>query len=214
MVNSSPGRPRTGPRYEPRSMLTNPHEFGKKLNPEFVEETGANAAQVSGAMVQHVFAKGIHDAMLERGMSLVTLSELTKLNYQRLTRILRGSVLMRIDDIGLIARALPEAFDPVVGKYDPRARFNTDTPTKSRRARIYEAARPLSNTVLREPVTRQPYEGQSWPQETELEQPGTFPYAKLLTYITAQPPSIRATEIHSPPSGPGVDVLKPLDRPL
>jgi hypothetical protein len=196
-------------------MLRNPHEFGKKFNPEFVEETGANVTQVSGAMVQHAFAKGINDALLERGMSLVTLSELTRLNYQRLTRMLRGSVLMRLDDIGLIARALPEAFDPVVGKYDPRARFNTETPTKSRRAQILDAAWPLTNPALREAVRQQQHEGQSWPEKAKLEQSGTLPSAKPLTSdLTAQPPALPFPEMHSSATALGGHLLKPLGPAL
>ncbi|MFX1821073.1 helix-turn-helix transcriptional regulator [Pseudarthrobacter sp. CC4] len=135
-------------------MLINPREFGMKLHPEFVKETGANVTQVSGAMVQHLFAKGIRDALTERGMSVVTLSEMTGLNYQRLTRMLRGSVLMRMDDIGMIARAVPEAFDAVVGRYDPRDRFTSGK--KSRLAQIYEAARPLSHSPTQAPMTRKP----------------------------------------------------------
>lgn len=204
MVKSNPVRPRTGPRYEPRSMLTHPQEFGRKINPEFVEETPANISQVSGARVQHVFAKGINDAVLERGMSLVTLSEMTGLNYQRLTRMLRGSVLMRIDDIGMIARALPESFDSVVGKYDPRARFNTTTPTKSRLSRIYEAARPLSNSRTEEPVIRQPDHKQGEPQSPEPHQPSTFspPTYTPAIWLPAQQPSLQQEQahLHQPPS--------------
>jgi hypothetical protein len=150
-------RPRTGPRYEPRAMLINPREFGRRLYPEFVEETNENVTQVSGAMVQHMFAKGIRDALMDRGMSVVTLSEMTGLNYQRLTRMLRGSVLMRMDDVGMIARAVPEAFDWVVGRYDPRDRFMSEK--KSRLAQIYEAARPLGSSSIGEPRRRTP--GQS-----------------------------------------------------
>lgn len=134
-------------------MLSNPHEFGRRMNPEFVKETAANVTQVSGAMIQHVFAKGIRDALMERGMSVVTLSEITGLNYQRLTRMLRGSVLMRMDDIGMIARAVPEAFNSVVGRYDPR---NRSEPGKSRLAQIYEAARPLSQLPTGKALTRKP----------------------------------------------------------
>lgn len=157
MVEPSPVRPRTGPRYEPRLLLKNPREFGKKLEPEFVAETGENSAQISGAMVQHVFAKGIREALMERGMSLLELSEWTGLNYQRLTRMLRGSVVMRIDDIGIFARHLPEAFDSSVGKYDPRARLNLANPTPSRLSRIYQAALPLGGPGIKEPKSRTEY---------------------------------------------------------
>lgn len=75
-------------------------------------------------------------------MSMVTLSEMTGLNYQRLSRMLGGAVLMRMDDIGLLARAIPEAFDSVAGHYDPRERFAASGP--SRLSRIFSAARPLA----------------------------------------------------------------------
>ncbi|MFJ5696540.1 helix-turn-helix domain-containing protein [Arthrobacter sp. NPDC093139] len=154
-------------------MLINPREFGRKLRPEFVKETEANVTQVSGAMIQHVFAKGIREALMERGMSVVTLSEMTGLNYQRLTRMLRGSVLMRLDDIGMIARALPEAFDSVVGRYDPRDRFDADK--KSRLARIYEAARPMGYSPTEEPVTRKSSQATDQTQTAEsLPPPSAF----------------------------------------
>ena len=154
MAKPSAERPRTGPRYEPRAMLIHPEEFGRKMHPEFVEESDANIAQVSGAMVQHVFAKGIRDALMERGMSVVILSDMTGLNYQRLTRMLRGSVLMRMDDVGMIARAVPEAFDSVVGRYDPRDRFRSDK--RSRLWQIYEAAGPLGQLSIGRPGKRTP----------------------------------------------------------
>lgn len=172
MVKPRRQRPRTGPRYEPRAFLINPREFGRKLHPEFVQETEANVTQVSGAMIQHVFAKGIRDALMERGMSVVALSEMTGLNYQRLTRMLRGSVLMRMEDIGMIARAIPEAFDAVVGRYDPRDRFTVEK--KSRLARIYEAARPFGHSPTEEPVTRAPSRETAETQATESQPPITF----------------------------------------
>jgi hypothetical protein len=119
-------------------MLVNPREFGRRMHPEFVKETGANVTQVSGAMVQHVFAKGIHDALMERGMSVVTLSEMTGLNYQRLTRMLRGSVLMRIDDIGMIARAVPEAFDSADRSAKPTGARQVTTSTNLRSCQALE----------------------------------------------------------------------------
>ena len=62
-------------------------------------------------MAQHAFAKEAHSALDERGMNIGDLSAATGLNYQRLTRMLRGSAIMRIDDIGVISRALPEVFE-------------------------------------------------------------------------------------------------------
>ncbi len=153
-------------------MLKNPPDFGKKLNPEFVDETGENSAQISGAMVQHVFAKGIREALTERGMSLLELSEWTGLNYQRLTRMLRGSVVMRIDDIGIFARHLPEAFDSSVGKYDPQARLSLTNLTPSRLSRIYNAALPLGDPAIREPGSRPEYPEKRVTPNPEPIQPG------------------------------------------
>ncbi|ACL42139.1 hypothetical protein Achl_4188 (plasmid) [Pseudarthrobacter chlorophenolicus A6] len=99
-----------GSHYEPRSQLSNPREFGKKLSPEFVQETPDNTYRVSGAMAQHAFAREVRLALHERGMTIEALSETTGLNYQRLTRILRGTAVMRLDDIGLISRTVPEVF--------------------------------------------------------------------------------------------------------
>ncbi|MFE4230061.1 XRE family transcriptional regulator [Arthrobacter sp. NPDC056886] len=92
-------------------MPKNPRDFGRKRSPAFVEETPENSRSVPGAMTQHAFAKETHFAFDERGMSMGDLSAATGLNYQRLTRILRGSAIMRVDDIGMISRVIPEVFE-------------------------------------------------------------------------------------------------------
>lgn len=118
----------SGSHYEPRSQLSNPGEFGKKLSPEFVQETPDNTRHISGAMAQHAFAREVRRALNERGMDIVALSEGTGLNYQRLTRLLRGSAVMRLEDIGLISRTLPEVFDQGIKSMQQLAAANPIQP--------------------------------------------------------------------------------------
>lgn len=108
-------RPRTGPRYEPRSLLVNPEDFGRELAPEFVAPTRENRVKLAGAKAQHVLVHHIRHALFRRHMTVVQLAESTGLNYQRLGRLMRGTALMRMEDLGLIARVVPEAFDFVLG---------------------------------------------------------------------------------------------------
>jgi predicted transcriptional regulator len=92
-------------------MLKNPRDFGRKRSPAFIEENPGNSRSVLGAMAQHAFAKETHSALDERGINIGDLSAATGLEYQRLTRVLRGSATMRIEDIGVISRVMPEVFD-------------------------------------------------------------------------------------------------------
>lgn len=62
-------------------------------------------------MAQHAFAKETHFALDEGGMSMGSPSAATGLEYQRLTRILRGSAIMRVEDIGMISGVMPEVFE-------------------------------------------------------------------------------------------------------
>lgn len=95
-------------------MLKHPRDFGKKRSPAFVEETPENSRSAPGATAQHAFAKETHFALDERGMSMGDLSAATVLEYQRPTRILRGSAIMRVEDIGMISRVMPEVFEASV----------------------------------------------------------------------------------------------------
>lgn len=56
----------------------------------FVEETSGNSRSVPGAMAQHAFAKATHSALDEREMNIGDLSTATRIEYQRLTRVLQG----------------------------------------------------------------------------------------------------------------------------
>lgn len=109
------GRPHTGPRYEPRALLIDPREFGRSLTPNLVERTAENASHIAGAQAQHVLSLRIRLALRGHGMTVTQLAASTGLNYQRLTRILRGTIVMRMEDLGLIARVIPDAFDYLLG---------------------------------------------------------------------------------------------------
>jgi transcriptional regulator with XRE-family HTH domain len=109
------GRPHTGPRYVPRDLLVDPSEFGRNPTPDFVQWTRENASHRAGAQAQHVLSLRIHEALRQRDMTVAQLASATNLNYQRLTRVLRGTIVMRMEDLGVIARVIPEAFDYVLG---------------------------------------------------------------------------------------------------
>jgi hypothetical protein len=103
-------RPHTAPRYIPRSFLANPKDFGALLTPKLVPETAENRSRLAGAQTQNALAWRVRLSLFMHGMTITQLARATGLNYQRLTRVIRGTILMRMEDIGAIAQVLPDAF--------------------------------------------------------------------------------------------------------
>ena len=110
MVETPSARHGLGERHEPRTVLRNPREFGKRTYPDTVDVPEDQRIRSQGDLAQHDFVRGIRSCLRERGMTVTDLSRVTGLNYQRLTRVFRGTSVMRIDDIGAIRAVLPEAF--------------------------------------------------------------------------------------------------------
>lgn len=120
MEEPRPARPRTGPRYQPRAFLINSQEFGRTRLAAFVEETPENKVQRAGSLAQHLLVERIRAALSPRNLSIIDLAELSGVKYQRLARLMRGAAPMYLEDIGLIANVVPEAFDFLLGDADGR----------------------------------------------------------------------------------------------
>jgi hypothetical protein len=91
-------------------MLKHPRDFGRKRTPAFVEETPENSGLYLARWHSTPSPKRLIRARRARNEH-GDLSAATGLEYHRLTRILRGSAIMRVEDIGMISRGTPDVYE-------------------------------------------------------------------------------------------------------
>ena len=89
------------PRFKPRSYTLDPKGFGKVAQLRWSEPGDpAEETQVITARVQHDFAYAISEAVAKSSYRTVkAYARATGTDYQRLTKILRGEAIMRLEDI-------------------------------------------------------------------------------------------------------------------
>lgn len=106
------------PRYVPRNFATHPAEFGQEWKIEWVQPAAGNEAAAVGARLQHGIAWYTRKAIRRSRdhQSLRSFADANGINYTRLTAMLRGEIVMRLDD----AAHLCELLDLPVG-LRPRA---------------------------------------------------------------------------------------------
>ncbi len=89
------------PRFKPRSFTLDPRGFGKVAQLRW-RETGDAGEETRAitARVQHDFAYAITEAVTRSPYRTVkAYAQATGTDYQRLTKILRGEAIMRLEDI-------------------------------------------------------------------------------------------------------------------
>jgi len=93
--------PVSDPRFKPRSYTLDPKGFGKVAQLRWREVTDPTEdTQLITARVQHDFAYAITEAVANSPHRTVkAYAHATGTDYQRLTRILRGDAIMRLEDI-------------------------------------------------------------------------------------------------------------------
>lgn len=89
------------PRFKPRSFTLDPRGFGKVAQLRWRDAgDGDEETEVLTAQVQHDFAYAITEAVTRsRYRTVKAYAHATGTDYQRLTRILRGDAIMRLEDI-------------------------------------------------------------------------------------------------------------------
>ena len=93
--------PVSDPRFKPRSFTLDPKGFGKVAHLRWCEPADATEeTQVITAQIQHEFAYAITEAVSKSPHRTVkAYAQSTSTDYQRLTKILRGDAIMRLEDI-------------------------------------------------------------------------------------------------------------------
>lgn len=108
------------PRYVPRSFAVDPAEFGRAEAVEWRAcAPGADAAR-SGSILQHRIAWQVRRAIrLGSGKTIKGFAYAQQLNYERLTAMLRGEIVMHLDDAAELCDLLELAIG--VGRPSPVA---------------------------------------------------------------------------------------------
>jgi hypothetical protein len=90
----------SAPRFRPRRYTPDPKLFGKAPVIRWNDVvTDQQATQVVASRIQHDYAVAIRAAADQQHGNLKAYAEATDADYQRLTRVLRGDAIMRLEDI-------------------------------------------------------------------------------------------------------------------
>ena len=99
-------------RYVPRSFAVTPTEFGQKSGIDWVPDTDLTNKELDwlrASQLQHGFAHQIRLAIGRNYDSVQEFADVNELNYRRLSRMLRGEAIMRLEDLATIERTLSMA---------------------------------------------------------------------------------------------------------
>ena len=104
----------SSPRYRPNSYATDPTAFGRtevewlRLDPDASED---QRDQLGASKRQHAIARAIRTAARRKHDSVREYAEVNQINYQRLTGVLRGDLILRLEDIANAERNLELALE-------------------------------------------------------------------------------------------------------
>lgn len=95
------------PRFKPRSYTSEPAAFGKALNIGWPDVGEQEQTRLLASKMQHLFSYEIQEAIHRSPHRTVkAYAEASGLEYQRLTKLLRGEAIMRLEDIADAYRRL------------------------------------------------------------------------------------------------------------
>ena len=92
----------TDPRFRPRDFCEPPENFGKDQQVRWRQAEGLSGTeldQLGAARWQHAQARKIRAALVEDKLTAMQYAHQVGIDYARLGRILRGDVIMRVEDI-------------------------------------------------------------------------------------------------------------------
>ncbi|WP_168626986.1 hypothetical protein [Cryobacterium sp. BB307] len=101
------------PRYRPRDYCLDWHGFGKALHVRWRPLTGAEASRIAAARMQHLWAVRIRERARAERIPLKMYAERVGTSYDRLLKLLRGDLIMRLEDVGMAELVLGDVVDAV-----------------------------------------------------------------------------------------------------
>lgn len=91
----------------PRSYTTEPAAFGKAAQIQWIEPSEPSEAdRCLAARMQHEYAVRINRRLRELGKTVHDYASMTGTPYDRLTKVLRGVAVMKLEDIAQAERLL------------------------------------------------------------------------------------------------------------
>ncbi|WP_139005464.1 helix-turn-helix domain-containing protein [Arthrobacter crystallopoietes] len=100
--------------FRPKDWLANPFSFGRSASATLEQSVGNDFASARTAWLQHCLCLRIRRQLQDHGMTLKQLSVDTGIEYQYLTKLLRGDLTMQLHHLAAIDSALPGAvFDQI-----------------------------------------------------------------------------------------------------
>lgn len=100
----------TNARFQPRNYAVTPSAFGTELELQWralpARASSDQEDQLGAAQLQHRLSIAIRRAALRRHGSVRAYCEFRNLSYQRTARMLRGEVVMRLEDVANAQRTL------------------------------------------------------------------------------------------------------------
>lgn len=95
------------PRFEPRKYCSTPELFGRYGELEWpAVSDGERVLQRDCAQLQHRFSLAVRLSLKERGTTLRKYAAELGLDYGRLGRVMRGEIVMKLEDIMRASRRL------------------------------------------------------------------------------------------------------------
>ncbi len=91
----------TDPRYEPRTFTHEPGAYGRAGVLSWCAVDERDKAKLVAAKLQHEYALRIRTVACRKYGSLRGYARVAGLNYDRLSKVVRGEVLMRLEDIAM-----------------------------------------------------------------------------------------------------------------
>ena len=95
-------------RYVPRSFAVTPTDFGQKSTIEWVSDADLpnKIDWLRASQLQHGFARQIRLAIGRDFESVQEFADVNELDYRRLSRVLRGEAIMRLEELAAVERIL------------------------------------------------------------------------------------------------------------
>lgn len=95
------------PRFRPRAYTEEPQGFGKVASIRWIEaKSPREADRILASKLQHEYAVRINRRLKETGKSVREYAAMTGIGYDRVTRVLRGEAVMRLEDVAQAERLL------------------------------------------------------------------------------------------------------------
>ena len=96
-------------RYVPRSFAVTPTDFGQKSTIEWVSDADLPNKEIDwlrASQLQHGFARQIRLAIGREFESVQEFADVNELDYRRVSRVLRGEAIMRLEELAAVERIL------------------------------------------------------------------------------------------------------------